>query len=386
MDLSGAGTETLVAWMHWDPNSIAFHIPIVDHPVRWYGILFVIGFAISYFIMARLLAHKLACHRDFQETDVRDWNAFVGWFQRRLSDHAYEASDDILRHLTDAQRKALVEWKSGQTVRPELKSALLRALTVAVRQDPEFQGQRCLLEELDIAGFISTKEHAYQLTDQLIVYVIFGTVIGARLGHIFFYDLSYYLNDPIRALKVWEGGLASHGGAIGIILALVLFCYRIRNRYPSITFLNLMDYIAICAGLVGACIRMGNFVNQEIVGKATSLPWAIVFGHARDGSAPEPRHPVQLYEGVFYLCVFGLLSKIWLDRGGKLRPGLLLGIFFTLVFTFRFFVEGLKEPMAEGIDGESFLMMGQWLSLPFIAVGLYLWFFKKNLQSETYLS
>lgn len=217
---------------------------------------------------------------------------------------------------------------------------------------------------------------AKMIAEKMTFYTILGAVIGARLGDLLFYQsFSDIVHDPLIIIKVWEGGLASHGGAAGILLALYILSLKLRKEFPKLTFLALLDLAVIPTGLAAAFIRLGNFFNQEILGKATQIPWAVVFGHPADGSYPTPRHPVQLYEAFFYLITFTTLYLLW--NSGKIRSkGKASGLFLILIFTFRFFVEFLKEEQSVHV---SLLNMGQWLSLPFIGLGFFL-FFRKTVR------
>src|SRR4030065_1362191 len=197
--------------------------------------------------------------------------------------------------------------------------------------------------------------------EQLSVYMIFGTVIGARLGHCLFYNPEYYLSNPIEILKVWEGGLASHGAAIGILTAIYLFSRKKRN-YPIIWTL---DRIVIVVALSGTFIRLGNLFNSEIIGRPTDVSWAFIFTAVDD----IPRHPAQLYESIAYFIIFLILLFIYYKGIEKKKSGLLFGIFLVLVFTFRFFVEFLKETQS-GFEEAMTLNMGQLLSIPFVIAGI----------------
>src|SRR5262249_26035814 len=146
---------------------------------------------------------------------------------------------------------------------------------------------------------------AYQLTDRLSVLIAAGVVVGARLGHVFFYDWPYYKTHPKSILKIWEGGLASHGGAIGALIGLVIFILMSKKQAQKLTFLAVLDALAVPTPLAGGLIRIGNFMNQEITGIPTSMPWAVTFRHPVDGLPGVPVHPVQLYEALFYFLVFG---------------------------------------------------------------------------------
>ncbi len=197
--------------------------------------------------------------------------------------------------------------------------------------------------------------------EQLSVYMIFGTVIGARLGHCLFYNPEYYLSNPIEILKVWEGGLASHGAAIGILTAIYLFSSKKRN-YPMLWTL---DRVVIVVALAGTFIRLGNLFNSEIIGKPTDVSWGFIFTAVDD----IPRHPAQLYESIAYFIIFLILLFIYYKGIEKKKSGLLFGIFLVLVFTFRFFVEFLKENQS-GFEEAMTLNMGQLLSIPFVIAGI----------------
>jgi phosphatidylglycerol:prolipoprotein diacylglycerol transferase len=199
--------------------------------------------------------------------------------------------------------------------------------------------------------------------DTLLMYMGIGTLLGARLGHVLFYDPQYYLAHALDIVKVWEGGLASHGGAAGILIALLL--YARKPGQPA--YLWLLDRVAIPTALGGFFIRVGNFFNSEIVGTPTSAPWAVVF----DRVDPIPRHPVQLYEALVYLLIFVVLGLVYLRWGKMHRDGLLLGLFFTLVFSARFLLEFVKTPQAAYEAGFA-VTVGQWLSVPFILAGIAL--------------
>ena len=199
--------------------------------------------------------------------------------------------------------------------------------------------------------------------NDLVMYMILGTVIGARLGHCFFYNPAYYLNDPLEIIKVWKGGLASHGAAIGILTALYLY---VRKR-PHIKYLWLIDRIVIPTALGGSFIRLGNLFNSEIIGVKADVPWAFVFTSVDS----VPRHPAQLYESIAYLLVFVFLIWYYYKLDGEIKHGYFLGLFLILVFAFRFFVEFVKENQTYFEEG-MFLNMGQLLSIPLVIVGIAL--------------
>lgn len=215
--------------------------------------------------------------------------------------------------------------------------------------------------------------HPRRTLDQLSFYVILGTVIGARLFDVIFYENWHQIAEhPWSVFEVWRGGLASHGAVAGILISLTFF----QRRHRFCSYLRLLDLLTIPAGLVAGFIRIGNFVNQEIIGKPTNLPWAVVFGHPADGSAAVPRHPVQLYEALFYLSMF--IALFALRRGWQQwKEGRVCGLFLVLTFGFRFLIEFLKEEQSWHLAGSG-LTMGQWLSIPLFLVGLYLSLFRQK--------
>jgi len=209
--------------------------------------------------------------------------------------------------------------------------------------------------------------------DTLTTYMIVGTIVGARLGHCLFYEPQYYLSHPVKILMIWEGGLASHGAGIGIVLSLLVFSYL--KKKP---FLWVIDRIVIVVALSGFLIRMGNLMNSEIFGIPTNLPWGFYFARASNpAEAFDPRHPTQLYEGLSYLLIFAYLIWYYYRKDGKPAPGFLFGVFLVLVFGVRFLIEFIKEPQV-GFEKQLLLNMGQLLSIPFIISGLILIYYSRK--------
>jgi prolipoprotein diacylglyceryl transferase len=202
-----------------------------------------------------------------------------------------------------------------------------------------------------------------KMLDTLTTYMVFGTVLGARLGHCLFYEPEYYLSNPIKILKVWEGGLASHGAAAGILLALYFFSRKTKRSY-----LWILDRIVIVVALAGFLIRTGNLMNSEIYGTTTSFPWGFIFSLPGETVA---KHPTQIYEGLSYLLIFAILYLLYLRNRKSLKEGLLFGLFLTILFGVRFLIEFIKEPQV-GFEENMLLNMGQLLSIPFIIAGIYL--------------
>ena len=219
----------------------------------------------------------------------------------------------------------------------------------------------------------------------LFFYCVIGITLGARLGHCIFYDWSYYQNHliemilPIRQFPgegwKWIGykGLASHGGTLGLIIALWLYCRKTKMHY-----MDVLDMIAVATPICACCIRLANLMNSEIIGKPTDMPWAFVFEQVD----MLPRHPAQLYEAIAYFIFF--LGMIYLykksDHGQELHRGFFFGLCLTEIFVFRFFVEFLKENQVD-FENTMTLNMGQWLSVPFVIIGIYfMLFYGKNKQ------
>lgn len=223
-----------------------------------------------------------------------------------------------------------------------------------------------------LLGRFLPKKQAKDLAEKALAYGVLGVIIGARLGDVLFYQDWYLLkSNPWIILQPWQGGLASHGGALGLVLALALFFKKEKKHLPSLSFIGFLDFICLPAAIIAGFIRIGNFFNQEILGTPTDLPFGVIFGHPADGSFPLPRHPVQLYESAFYFLL-ALLFFIRKKDLGHQRQGRTLGLFLALVFGFRFLIEYVKTEQSALIGIQSIFTMGQLLSVPFFIVGLLL--------------
>ncbi|SQH78272.1 Prolipoprotein diacylglyceryl transferase [Shewanella benthica] len=198
--------------------------------------------------------------------------------------------------------------------------------------------------------------------DNLLMYCVIGIIVGARLAHCIFYDPAYYFSNPLKIFAIWEGGLASHGGGLGAILA--LYYYRRKMDMP---FLFLLDRLAIATAIFGFFVRMANFMNSEILGLPSNVPWAIIF----ERIDMLPRHPAQLYEAFAYLAIFIGLWAIYKYTEMKQKEGAIFGLFLVLVFSARFAIEFVKVKQAAYAE-EMTLSAGQWLSVPFLIVGVVL--------------
>ena len=253
----------ILSYITWDIDPDIFSIPVINHPVRWYGLLFASAFLIS---------------------------------------------QQIMYFIYKKERRSLKE------------------------------------------------------VDTLTIYMVIGTIVGARLGHVLFYDPIHYFHNPHKIFMVWEGGLASHGGVIGILFALYLF-----TRKAKVSYLWILDRLSIVIALTCCMIRLGNLMNSEMIGIPTSLPWGFVFTNKDD----LPRHPAQLYEAIHYLISCAILFWIWYKQRERMKTGFLTSLGLIILFSLRFVDEFFKtsqEPFEDGL----ILNMGQLLSIPFILIGIVL--------------
>ena len=189
-----------------------------------------------------------------------------------------------------------------------------------------------------------------------------STVLGSRLGHCLFYDPGYYLTHPVEILDIRQGGMASHGAAVGLLIGLWLFSRK--NKLPYIWSL---DRISIVVAISGVAVRLGNLMNSEIYGTVTSLPWGFIF--VRDGETL-PKHPTQIYEALCYLVLFVILLWMYYKKDlARRRPGVMFGFFLIILFGTRFLIEFIKNPQVD-FEQHMVLNMGQLLSIPFIVAGV----------------
>ena len=258
---------------------------------------------------------------------------------------------------------------------------------------------------------IYKREHmAEDSLDKLLIYMLVSTIIGARLGHCLFYEPDYYLSNPLKMLAVWEGGLASHGGAIGILIGLWLYVRsynkskKEKTDLQRINYIWILDRIVVAVCLVGALIRVGNVFNHEIYGTPTSLPWGFVFlrgaeqfcgtvdnytaCNAWDAPCPPnewlPCHPTGLYEAFFCLVAMGILLWMYYKRDlGNRQPGLMFGTFLIIIFGSRIGIEFLKNVQVD-FERNMVFDMGQWLSVPFVIIGIVMivWSFARRKKAE----
>jgi phosphatidylglycerol---prolipoprotein diacylglyceryl transferase len=381
----------------WDPSREIFVIPYLHLPVLWYSLLFALGFLGGYLLFAKLLKRYFLQSPLFTERDIRSFSLFLERVKRPQNESERRVQKIFFSLLDSSQKNLLFKGKETEEANALLLQSLNRLFdhpdvlswmqedpkrqrvrSSRVFRNPQMALVRLFLEQELVSFLYPLKKKAQGIADRLLLYMMAATVIGARLGHLLFYEkISFYFLHPLDVLKTWQGGLASHGAAVAILIALFFFCRSLKEVFGWRT---LLDLIAAPTAFAAVCIRLGNFFNQEILGKPTSLPWAVIFGHPMDESLCVARHAVQLYEAFAYFLVFLVLLFLSGKPKFLLRKGAMMGIFLISVFTFRFFLEFMKVTesllMAEG----SWLEMGQWLSIPFILLGFFLFFWRDSKQ------
>jgi phosphatidylglycerol:prolipoprotein diacylglycerol transferase len=389
----------LFSYIVWGPNREMFHfdLPLLNRPILWYGFFFAFGFFLGYLCLTYLLRRYFLFLTQIRKEDVIAWPDLI----KAIAKQAYPITKAIFAKLGNPYKEWCQDWTFGKEIPKEQKLEILKAMNrviadlelvfkvelpssfkrllsyAAKRADnlvsASIQKKLQLQQELQ-AIIVPLKQQTTKIAEQITFYVIIGTVVGARLGDVLLYqNWSEIARAPFLIIAVWQGGLASHGGAIGILIALWIF-----TKKRKMPFWRAVDFTVIPTAIAAVCIRIGNFFNQEILGVPTTLPWGIIFLYPADGGPIVPRHPAQLYEAIVYFCVFVILSFYW-HRGLPFqKSGKLTGLFLVLVFTSRFLIEFLKVEQSVHILGGSFLTMGQWLSIPFILLGLWLFFRKSS--------
>ena len=237
------------------------------------------------------------------------------------------------------------------------------------------------LAGFQVMTYIFKKEgRPVEQADQLLLYAMVATVVGARMGHYFFYEFPLLQADPMRffiqMITPPFSGLASHGAAVGLFSAFYLYV----KKNPGQSYLYVTDRMVIVVSLAGFFIRMGNLMNSEIIGKPTDLPWGFKFfrdyefNPLGDPAMVVARHPSQLYEALSCLVIFALLMWFWSKKKAKTQEGLMTGLFMVVLFGLRFFYEFLKENQSD-FENQMALNMGQILSIPSVIFGLIVLFY-----------
>lgn len=347
----------MINYIYWNPKKEIFIIPGINYPIVWYSLFFLIGFLLGYYIFIQVLKRYFFQYPMLYNEEILSYDI--------LKKELQNTKNKDLKEITEEFNK--INFKSNNQILDFLNHFIDGKIKI-----------RLFLENKFSKSIQSIKKKAIKISDKLLVYMIVATVIGARLGHLIFYEKpQYYLKNPIVIFQVYRGGLASHGAAVAILIAMIIFCKKIKNIRPKITYLHLLDFICIAVCFAGFCIRVGNFFNQEILGVQTTYFWGVIFGNPMENVAIVPRHPVQLYEAFFYLLMFFILYFLSYKKYFLLKEGKLFSVFLISVFTFRFFIEFLKVNESNLMTDNYFLSMGQYLSIPFIILGIILLFWDK---------
>ncbi|MCH9612527.1 MAG: Phosphatidylglycerol--prolipoprotein diacylglyceryl transferase [Chlamydiia bacterium] len=378
-----------LGWFFWDPSRFIFVIPYLNIPVAWYGLFFASGYALGYYLFIhtyRRVAFLDPLVRENQ-LDFKDWKGALS-----ANPEMRSIFGEIICDINE--KEMLIDWLNSQVIvgggfdkgllAPGIEMSGFRQRVERFfvgKVSPELFMQirrRLALEDLLKGRVISTRSRISQMADRVLIYLIAGTVIGARVAHILFYEpLDFVTSDPLVVFRIWEGGLASHGGVVCVLIA-VAFVYRriLKRQLSHVSGLMLTDTIAVFTLIEGFFIRLGNFFNQEIVGVPTNLAWGIIFGSPRNAVGVVPRHPTQLYEGIFYLILGVALFLYWRKNLTRITPGRLAGFAIAGAFLFRFFVERLKPELSVLLEDQGYaLLMGQYLSIPLVLIGLAIAFY-----------
>jgi len=257
----------------------------------------------------------------------------------------------------------MIEWN----VDPEI----VRVGPAAIRWYGLFFISGFFIGERYVSVVISKLGFTKKEISSLLTYLLVGTIVGARIGHCFFYEPDYYLLHPLEVIEVWRGGLASHGGYIGILLAMFFYVRKVKK----ISFFGLTDIVAGPALLAGSLIRLGNLFNSEVFGRPSEVPWAFVFKRVDS----VPRHPTQIYEALAYLIIAAILFYSYKNYKSKWIVGRVTAVSMFLSPMGRIVVEFFKENQVPFENGMA-LNMGQLLSIPAMILGLYLFFANHNDQ------
>lgn len=262
----------------------------------------------------------------------------------------------------------LIVWNAD----PEL----IRLGPLAVRWYGLLYASSFLIGTLLMSWIFRREGKPQETVDRLLLYMLIAVIGGARLGEMLFYNPSFYFSHPLEIIKVWKGGLSSHGAFFAILVALYIY----TKKTPGQPYLWLFDRIVIIVSLGASLIRVGNFFNSEIIGKPTHSNWGVVFTRIDN----LPRHPAQLYESASYFLIFWILLFLYLKLDTIKKQGLLFGIFLSLAFASRFLIEFLKENQA-AFEETLPLNMGQILSIPGFALGVFLivYSLKRTVPVET---
>ncbi|RLA64579.1 MAG: prolipoprotein diacylglyceryl transferase [Epsilonproteobacteria bacterium] len=344
--------------INWNPDKFIFTIPYLDRPIAYYGLCFFLGFLFSYFLTNHVFYRMAIPLFKFNFNNLKDWPLIIKFFK----DHK---KDEVVKKVIGRENFSKLKSK---IIPDSLKKSIKVHLNKFISDNPE---RNIPILDQHLKG---SPASVYEITKDLVNHVLMLSVvcslIGSRLFHVFFYDWPYYKNHLLEIPMLHEGGLASHGGIIGIFLAWYLFYRKVKKVIPGFSFWRILDCITITIGLALGMIRIGNFFNQEIIGHATDVPWAVIFGNPAGGLSAVARHPVQLYESLSYFSLCLVMFLIWNKKRDSLKAGSYFAIANILFASARFVMEYFKVKQSQSIANDSFLLMGQYLSIPFIALGV----------------
>lgn len=359
----------MLSWIYWNPKKEIFTIPYLEQPILWYGFLFALGFYLAYYLFKIVTRRYFQLDPYFYLSDIKQGGVFLLELQKFRHEPLVH---EFLQYVPGPLREKILNPENDLSNEHFSNKALMYSLNHYLESKGSKKGQkRVLLQKILSNVLVTLEEKVSFLADKLFLYLVIGTVIGARLGHILFYEnLDYFIENPLSIVKTWEGGLASHGGIAGIVIAILLFARKYQESFPNITFLRICDLVAVEIPFVAIFIRFGNFFNQEILGKPSELPWAILFGSPASHGLSYPRHPVVLYEAFSYLLLFVVLFSLTRIPSIIKKPGRIFAFLSVLASLIRFFLEFFKE--SQSVYDGNLLNMGQILTLPFFLFGI-LW-------------
>lgn len=377
----------MFGFIYWDPSPAVFNfaLPLINRPLMWYGVLFALGFVVGYCIFRYCWLRYLLFSCKFHKQDISCWTLFL-----RKKHSSYLQA--LFKTFPSQVQKFCQEQPFPENVPEGIKNTVIHAINYTVEHPIDFSNppkvDPALLRfikrymsvfqiekvrsflQMDVRlqpWILAFKKRNCIIIERLTTYLIVGMLLGAKLGDFIFYQNWRIVLQNLQAIfAFWEAGLASHGAALGILCALWLFCYRYK-----LIALHVIDLVVIPTPLAGSFIRLGNFVNQEILGVPTDLPWGVVFLHPVGSNAIVPRHPVQLYEACCYAFLTGFLFLLWKKDPSLTSKGRITGWFFISVFSIRFILEFFKEEQSTHLL-YSQLKMGQILSIPFILFGIWI--------------
>lgn len=302
--------------MYWNPPKFIFTIPVFDRPVAFYGLFFFLGFLASYYLAVYVFSQ-------------------------------------VITPLLKEQNKNSVKKIKSLLSKKELKTT-----------GDDLAGMYFIEGE----SLVTTWNLSKDLINTALFYSVVFSIIGSRLFHVFFYDWPYYQNHLAEIPMAFDGGLASHGGILGVFIAWFLFFKVAKKKIKDLSLVQVFDVMILNIGLALGSIRIGNFFNQEILGKPSDSIFAVTFGNPMGGLPIVPRHPVQLYESTSYFLICAVLLVIW--KKTKFKPGTYFALGNIMYWTARFICEYFKLEQSQSMPEGSVLTMGQIQSIPFILMGI----------------